>query len=44
LAYKIHTDLGKTFIYAVNARTHMRIKEDYELKNGDIIKIVAAAK
>ncbi len=44
LAYKIHTDLGKTFIYAVNAQTHMRIKEDYELKNGDIIKIVAAAK
>ena len=44
LAYKIHTDLGKTFIYALNARTHMRIKEDYELQNGDIIKIVAAAK
>ncbi|MGC1120221.1 MAG: redox-regulated ATPase YchF [Candidatus Methanofastidiosia archaeon] len=44
LAYKIHTDLGQTFIYAVNARTHMRIKEDYELQNGDIIKIVAAAK
>lgn len=44
LAYKIHTDLGQTFIYAVNARTRMRIKEDYELQNGDIIKIVAAAK
>jgi len=44
LAYKIHTDLGKTFIYAVNARKRMRIKEDYELQNGDIIKIVAAAK
>ncbi|MBU7014755.1 MAG: redox-regulated ATPase YchF [Theionarchaea archaeon] len=44
LAYKIHTDLGQTFIYAVNARTHMRIKEDYKLQNGDIIKIVAAAK
>jgi ribosome-binding ATPase YchF (GTP1/OBG family) len=44
LAYKIHTDLGETFIYALNARTNMRIKEDYELQNGDIIKIVAAAK
>lgn len=44
LAYKIHTDLGKTFIYALNARTHMRIKEDYELQNGDIIKIAAAAR
>jgi ribosome-binding ATPase YchF (GTP1/OBG family) len=44
LAYKIHTDLGETFIYALNSRTHMRIKENYELQNGDIIKIVAAAK
>jgi len=44
LAFKIHTDLGKTFIYALNARTKMRIKEDYQLENGDIIKIVAAAK
>ncbi len=44
LAYRIHTDLGKTFIYAVNARTHMRIKEDYELQNGDIIRVVAAAR
>jgi ribosome-binding ATPase YchF (GTP1/OBG family) len=44
LAYKIHTDLGKTFIYAMDVRSHMRIKEDYKLQNGDIIKIVAAAK
>jgi ribosome-binding ATPase YchF (GTP1/OBG family) len=44
LAYKIHTDLGKTFIHAINARTHMRIKENYELQNGDIIRIVAAAR
>jgi ribosome-binding ATPase YchF (GTP1/OBG family) len=44
LAYKIHTDLGKTFIHAINARTHMRIKENYELQSGDIIRIVAAAR
>ncbi|MBU7033406.1 MAG: redox-regulated ATPase YchF [Theionarchaea archaeon] len=44
LAYRIHTDLGNTFIYALNARTKMRIKEDYKLENGDIIKIIAAAK
>ena len=44
LAYKIHTEIGKSFIYAVNARTKMRIAEDYQLKNGDIIKIVSAAK
>jgi hypothetical protein len=44
LAYAIHTDIGKNFIYAVNARTKMRIAEDYELQNGDIIKIVSAAR
>ncbi|MEM3184181.1 MAG: redox-regulated ATPase YchF [Candidatus Hadarchaeales archaeon] len=40
-AYKIHTDLGETFLYAVDAKTKRRIGEDYELKEGDVIKIVA---
>jgi (p)ppGpp synthase/HD superfamily hydrolase len=44
LAYKVHTDLGKTFLYAVNARTHRRVGEDYELEFNDIIKIVATAR
>ncbi|NJE42128.1 redox-regulated ATPase YchF [Thermococcus sp. GR6] len=44
LAYKVHTDLGKTFLYAVNARTHRRVGEDYELGFNDIIKIVATAR
>ncbi len=44
LAYKVHTDLGRTFLYAVNARTHRRVGEDYELNFNDIIKIVATAK
>jgi len=44
LAYKVHTDLGKTFLYAVNARTHRRVGEDYELQFNDIIKIVATAR
>lgn len=43
LAYMVHTDLGKTFLYAVNARTKTRVGEDYELEDGDVIKIVAAA-
>ncbi len=41
-AYRIHTDLGESFIHAVNARTNVRIGEDYELKDRDIIRIVAA--
>lgn len=43
LAYRIHTDLGKTFLYAINAKTKQRIGEAYELRDGDVIKIVAAA-
>ncbi len=43
LAYMIHTDLGRTFLYAVNARTKQRIGEDYVLRDNDVIKIVAAA-
>ena len=42
LAYKIHTDIGESFIYAVDARKKMRVGEDYELKNSDVIKIVSA--
>lgn len=41
-AYEIHSDLGDSFIHAINARSNRRIGEDYKLKNGDIIRIVAA--
>ena len=44
LAFQVHTEIGKGFLYAVDARTKMRIKENHELKNGDVIKIVSAAK
>lgn len=44
LAFKIHTDIGKHFIYALDARTKMRVADDYELKNNDVIKIVSGAK
>ena len=42
LAYKIHTDLGRTFLYAIDARTKRRLGEDYVLKDNDVISIVAA--
>jgi len=41
LAYRIHEDLGKKFITAVDARTGKYIAGDYKLKNGDIISIKA---
>jgi len=44
LAYQVHTDIGKGFLYAIDARTKMRIKESHVLKDGDIIKIVSTAK
>jgi ribosome-binding ATPase YchF (GTP1/OBG family) len=44
VAYQVHTDIGKGFLYAVDARTKMRIKENHTLKDGDIIKIVSTAK
>ena len=38
-AYKIHTELGASFIHAVDVRTKRRISEDYLLKDRDVIKI-----
>lgn len=43
LAYMIHTDLGKHFIYAIDARTKQRLGKDYVLKDNSIIKIFASA-
>jgi hypothetical protein len=42
LAYLIHTDIGKHFVYAIDAKKKMRVAEDYELKHNDVIKIVSA--
>ncbi|HIP34747.1 MAG TPA: redox-regulated ATPase YchF [Methanothermococcus okinawensis] len=42
LAYMIHTEIGDKFIYAIDARKKMRVGADYQLKDGDIIKIVSA--
>jgi len=43
MAFKVHTDLGKKFIRAINARTRRVIGHDYILQDGDVIKIVAGA-
>ncbi len=41
LAYKIHTDIGKNFIRAVNGRTKRIIGKDYKLLNNDVIKVIS---
>ena len=43
LAEKIHAEIGKGFLYAIDARSKMRLGADYKLKNNDVIKIVSAA-
>lgn len=44
LAYRIHTELGETFLYAIDAKTGRRMAADEPLKDGDVVKIVSAAK
>jgi len=44
LAGQIHSQLAKTVIYAVDARTKIRLPVDYRLKDRDVIRIIAATK
>ncbi|HXW98414.1 MAG TPA: redox-regulated ATPase YchF, partial [Methanomicrobiales archaeon] len=41
LAFRVHTDIGEGFLYAVDARTKMRVKDTHPLKDRDVIKIVS---
>jgi ribosome-binding ATPase YchF (GTP1/OBG family) len=43
-AYLIHTELGDSFIYAVDARGKKRIAEETVLRDRDVISIVSAKK
>jgi ribosome-binding ATPase YchF (GTP1/OBG family) len=44
LAFKVHSDIGEGFLYAVDAKTKMRLGEKHELQNGSVVKIVSTAK
>jgi ribosome-binding ATPase len=39
-AYFLHTDFGKNFIKAINAKTKMVLGKDYKLKFGDALEIL----
>ena len=43
LAYKVHTDIGDSFIRAIDCNSKRVIGRDHELIDGDIIKIVAGS-
>jgi len=40
LAFKLHTDIGKGFIKAVDVKTKQLVGKEHELKNRDVIEIV----
>lgn len=42
LASKIHSELGDSLLYGVNARNGMRLGESYILKDGDVVSVVSA--
>jgi len=44
LARDIHTELAKTILYGVDARTGLRLPVDYVLKDRDVVSIIAAAR
>ncbi len=44
LAYRIHTELGEGFIYAVEAHEKRRIGENHVLKDRDVISIISTKK
>lgn len=43
LAYAVHSEIGDGYLHAVNARTDRRISDNYELQEGDVIKIASTA-
>jgi len=44
LAAKIHSDLAKNLLYAIDAKKRMRINKEHELRDNDVIKIVSTVK
>jgi hypothetical protein len=39
-AYTVHSDLGKNFIKAINAKTKLALGKDYKLKHRDALEII----
>jgi ribosome-binding ATPase len=41
VAYRVHTDLGKNFIRAIDGRTHRALAADHPVEPNSVIRIVA---
>src|SRR6056297_2415746 len=44
LAYAVHSDIGDGYLHAVNGKTNREISDEYEMEEGDVVKIVSTAK
>ena len=40
-AFKIHTDLGETFIRAIDVKTKRTVGKEHVLKSGDVVEIIS---
>ncbi len=43
LAYAVHSDIGDGYLHALDARSDRQVSDDYELEDGDVIKVVSTA-
>ena len=41
-AFKVHTDLGKNFVRAVDVHTKKVMGKEQKLKNGDVVEIISS--
>jgi len=41
LAFRVHSDIGESFLFAIDGKTKMRLGEKHELQDGYVIKIVS---
>jgi len=43
LAYAVHSDIGDGYLHAVDARSDRQVSDQYELQEGDVIRVVSTA-
>ena len=41
MAYRVHSDIGDSFLYAIDARTKRRMGEKHILEDGDVVKVIS---
>ncbi len=41
-AYRVHTDIGKGFIRAIDVKTRMTVGKEHLLKSGDVVEIISS--